>query len=70
MTPEDYRALGNLAKEGKLPDPKEGQDAGALKRRLLYNRFALEYLNGEDDPWMDVHPLVIETEEFRRAFGA
>jgi hypothetical protein len=35
--------------------------------QLLRRRLAFEYSNGRER-WIDVHPLVIETEGFRRAF--
>ena len=35
--------------------------------RLLRRRIAFRYSNGRDR-WVDVHPLVIETEGFQRAF--
>ena len=42
-------------------------------RKLLYNRCVLEYRQLEPDQrittWYDVHPLIVETEEFKRAVG-
>jgi hypothetical protein len=60
LTPEDYKRLAEIARREPAPQDK-------LTARLLYHRFALEY--GESGGvWMDVHPLIVETEEFQRAF--
>ncbi len=36
--------------------------------RLLYNRWALEYYDDQGGVWLDVHPLVIEIDEFQDAY--
>jgi len=60
---DDYMRLAQIARRVNVP-------RDALTNRLLFNRFALEYLDEEQEPWMDVHPLVIETEPFRNAFAS
>jgi hypothetical protein len=37
-----------------------------LTARLLFHRFALEYYDRSGKVWIDVHPLIIETEELQR----
>lgn len=67
ISADDYTALAAIARrDGELNNSGDGTH----KRRLLYNRFALEYLDENDQPWVDIHPLVIETEGFRRAINA
>ncbi len=58
---DDYDALAKIARR----DPGVTEEK---KRRLLYHRFALEYLDENAVPWVDIHPLVLETEEFRHAY--
>lgn len=59
LTPDDYNRLAQVARRQAVPRDE-------LTARLLYNRFALEYTqNGE--AWIDVHPLVVEAEDFQRA---
>jgi hypothetical protein len=71
---DEYR--GNLA-EGLLADDferlvaiarrdPEAQTLDETMLRLLKRRIAFRYSNGKDR-WIDVHPLVIETEGFQRA---
>lgn len=57
---EDYERLAQIAH--REPVPRD-----ALTAQLLYHRFALEYTE-EGGIWIDVHPLVIEIEEFQRVF--
>lgn len=38
-----------------------------MTQELLFNRWALEYSAPEGGAWIDVHPLIIELEEFRDA---
>lgn len=61
LTPEDYERLAHIAHRASVPRDR-------LTARLLYHRFALEYTEGDGSIWMDVHPLIVETEEFQRAF--
>lgn len=73
LNPDDYERLALIAhRKPSPPGPTEeatdDQKWREQTRRLLFGRFALEYLDEEARPWMDVHPIVIETEEFRRAF--
>jgi hypothetical protein len=63
LNKDDYMRLAQIARREAVP-------RDALTNRLLFNRFALEYLDEEQEPWMDVHPLVIETESFRYAFAS
>ena len=60
LTPEDHQRLAAIAHRQTVPQDK-------LIERLLYLCFALEYAEGAE-VWMDVHPLLIETEEFQRGF--
>ena len=64
LNDQDYTRLANIAKRGNAGPRDE------LTDRLLYHRYALEYLDDNNKPWMDVHPLVVEIEEFRDALGA
>jgi hypothetical protein len=60
LTPADYERLAQIARRELAPRDD-------LTARLLFHRFLLEYTeNGR--VWMDVHPLIVETEEFQRAF--
>jgi hypothetical protein len=68
LSPTDYAYLAAIARREAAPLTDEGEEQLKEKRRLLFQRFALEYLDDEGLPWMDVHPIVIETEEFRRAY--
>ena len=61
LTDDDYTRLEAIARRESVPRDEQTS-------RLLFYRFALEYLDENDRPWMDVHPLVIETEEFRGVF--
>lgn len=69
LNPGDYVYLAAIARREAVPLTDEGEEQLKEKRRLLFQRFALEYLDDEGLPWMDVHPIVIETEEFRRAYS-
>ena len=60
LTPDDYERLAQIARREPAPQDK-------LTSRLLYHRFALEYTE-TSGVWMDVHPLIVETEEFQREF--
>ncbi len=57
----DYERLADIAARRRPPRDE-------LTQRLLYNRWALEYYQESGDVWLDVHPLVIEIEEFQRVF--
>lgn len=63
LTSEDYQRLAEIAR--RVPVARDERTG-----RLLFHRFALEYLDDADQPWVDVHPLVVETEEFRSAYGS
>ncbi|WP_089718846.1 hypothetical protein [Candidatus Entotheonella palauensis] len=60
LTPEDYARLAQIAHRESVP-------RDALTARLLHYRYALEY-TGNGGSWMDVHPLIVEIEEFGHAF--
>jgi hypothetical protein len=64
LNEEDYQRLAVIALRSK-PVHRD-----ALTDRLLYHRFALEYLDGTGEPWIDIHPLVLEIEEFSHALKA
>ena len=69
LNQDDYRYLAAIARRELLPDADNTKVQTEQKSRLLFNRFALEYLDDEHLPWLDVHPIVIEIEEFRHAFN-
>jgi hypothetical protein len=58
---DDYAALARIAAGSA------DKVSGDLRRRLLYGRFALEYVGADEQPWLDVHPLVVEIPEFQNA---
>lgn len=58
---EDFAALAAIA------DRKGEQVPMERRRRLLYERFALEYLDENVQPWIDIHPLILEMEPFQHA---
>lgn len=60
---EDYKRLVEIARG--VPQAQQ-MDEDAL--RLLKKRYVLQYMD-EDGRWLDVHPLLIETEGFRRAWN-
>jgi hypothetical protein len=57
----DFDALAAIAEKQAEQVPVE------RRRRLLYERFALEYLDENLQPWVDIHPLILEMEPFRDA---
>jgi hypothetical protein len=59
LMPDDYKRLACIAR--REPTPRD-----ALTARLLFHRFALEYYDRDGKVWIDVHPLIIETEELQR----
>ncbi len=66
-TPYDYRCLAAIAKRESVAMHKDNYSEAI--NRLLFNGCLLEYTeNGK--PWLDVHPVLIETEEFRNACRA
>jgi hypothetical protein len=44
-------------------------DRDELTNELLHFRYALEYRDKNNQPWLDVHPVVIEIEDFQRIFN-
>jgi hypothetical protein len=66
-TPHDYRCLAAIA--CRQPASTQEEDFSERLNRLLFNGCLLEYtLDGK--PWHDVHPVLVETEEFRHACDA
>ena len=59
LTREDYERLARIAQRESVPRDE-------LTAHLLFHRFALEYAE-EGEVWMDVHPLIVEIEDFQRA---
>lgn len=57
---EHYERLHEIAS-------RRGVARDELTQPLLFNRWALEYSDPEGDVWIDIHPLVLEIEEFREA---
>ena len=55
-----YLRLVEIAERQRVPRDE-------LTQQLLFNRWALEYSDTEGDVWIDVHPLVLEIEEFRES---
>ncbi len=60
---EDYKRLVEVARD--VPKAQQ-MDEAAL--RLLKKRYVLQYVD-EKGRWLDVHPLLLETEGFRRAWN-
>jgi hypothetical protein len=58
---EDYADLALIATK------RSGEVKGPRLRRLLYNRMALEYLDADEQPWHDIHPLLLEIPELQNA---
>lgn len=63
---EDYAYLAEIAKSKQLL--REDSKSEIPKRHPLYFRYALEYLDDEGNTWVDVHPLILETQGFQRAW--
>ncbi len=61
---DDYQRLAAVARR----DPGS-QTLDDSMLQLLRRRIAFRYSNGKEQ-WLDVHPLVIETEGFQRAFAS
>ena len=63
-TPKDYLCLASYA--NRISIAASETDHSEAINRLLFNGCLLEY--SEDGiPWYDIHPLLLETEEFRNA---
>lgn len=58
---DHYERLAAIAHRREVPRDD-------LTQELLFNRWALEYSKPEGGVWIDVHPLVIEIEEFRDVY--
>lgn len=58
---EDYKLLARIARQ-------ESVERSDRYQRLLNIRYALVY-HAEGVSWRDVHPLVVEIEEFQRAYS-
>lgn len=65
-TPQDYRCLAKVARR-EVMSAEESSLSEELNR-LLFRGCLLEYIE-DNEPWYDVHPVLIETEEFRHAFN-
>jgi len=63
---QDYAYLAEIARTKQLL--REDEQAAMPERHPLYFRYALEYLDDDGAQWVDVHPLIVETEGFRRAY--
>jgi hypothetical protein len=59
LMPDDYKRLAEIARRQSVPRDD-------LTRRLLFQRWALEY-EEDGNPWIDVHPLILEADEFQDA---
>jgi hypothetical protein len=62
LLPKDFERLAAIARRDLGAQPLDDSMLQLLKRRI-----AFRYSNGKDR-WVDVHPMVIETEGFQRAF--
>lgn len=60
LEPEDFQILAELARGERASDETR-------KRTLLHQRAALAYRDDKGADWYDIHPLLVETEEFRNA---
>ena len=67
LNTDDYARLAHIARYKKMRPEADAIVASRQMRHLLFHRYALKYLDEDDRPWIDVHPLVIETEEFQNA---
>ena len=67
---DDYARLAYIARHKQMRPEADALVASQQKRHLLFHRYALEYLDEKDEPWQDVHPLVVETKEFQDAYNA
>ena len=63
LVEEDYRRLAAIARR----EPSS-QHLDEQMLRFLGRRCALRYMDSKGQQWLDVHPLLIETEGFRRAY--
>ncbi|MCW3051772.1 MAG: hypothetical protein JWN14_942 [Chthonomonadales bacterium] len=70
LNSDDYARLAYIARHKQMRPEDDAQFASQQKSHLLFHRYALEYLDENDRPWIDVHPLVIETEEFQDAYNS
>ena len=70
LNADDYARLAHIARHKQMRPESDAAGTVRQKGRLLFHRYALEYLDNQDKPWIDVHPLVIETEEFQNAYAA
>jgi hypothetical protein len=70
LNTDDYARLAHIARYKQMRPEPDAALASKQKRHLLFHRYALEYLDENDEPWIDVHPLVIETKEFQDAYHA
>jgi len=70
LNSDDYARLAYIARHKQMRPEDDAQLASRQKSHLLFHRYALEYLDENDQPWIDVHPLVIETEEFQDAYNS
>ncbi len=61
LSQADYERLAEIAARHSVPRDEQ-------THRLLYNRWALEYYDKRGEVWLDVHPLVIEIDEFQDAY--
>ena len=66
-TPYDYRCLAAIAKRESIVLHKDNYSDAI--NRLLFNGCLLAYTENGDQ-WLDVHPILIETEEFCNACAA
>ena len=67
LNADDYRSLVAIARrEHTMPDEGKAETARKQESRLLFNLFALEYLDQDLQPWVDIHPIILEIEEFCR----
>jgi hypothetical protein len=62
LASDHYQRLAEIAARKKVPRDE-------LTQSLLFNRWALEYSDPKGGVWIDVHPLVIEIDEFREALN-
>lgn len=63
---DDYNYLAEIARSKRLQ--REDDKPMIPERHPLHCGYALEYLDDNGEQWVDVHPLIVETDGFRRAY--
>ena len=70
LNSDHYARLAYIARHKQMRPETDAKIAWEQKNQLLFHRDALEYLDEDDSPWLDVHPIIVDTEEFQNAYNA